>query len=197
LIGASFLVKSLVDFTKHGLGTDVVPVLVFGLGLVLLAVYVARSFKARRQDKDLERFEDLYRLIDSDVPIAAFPDRTVEVLEAQGPAGSNARARRIRELLSCRSAGLIWALAVARRIRPTPALLRAVNAVLAAGPRRPGEPGRFSPESEEPGHVGWSQETAYRTEAAARETLFALQSQVYSHPNPYERGKKRPGDSYR
>ena len=178
--GGGALAAGLAAASRGPFGADAVFEIVLGGGL--LAYYVGRSVMARRRSDEVERFGDLFRLIDGETPVSTFPDGTVEVLDSQGRAGSDALAALIHELLACRSEGLIWALAVARRVRPSRALVRAVQAVLSAAPQEPGRPGRFAAEVRAPGQPGWTPDTASRIEMAARETLFALQSRLYSHP---------------
>ncbi|MBU1227351.1 MAG: hypothetical protein KJ698_09110 [Actinobacteria bacterium] len=96
-------------------------------------------------------------------------DTAVEQLTAEGPAGSIALAQLIKDLLFCRSAGILHALEAARRVAPVPQLTEALEAVTGASEltESPANP-RFTPEIVGDGRCGWTSGTYEKVMAAAR-----------------------------
>lgn len=102
-------------------------------------------------------------------------DRALGELRSTAAEGSRAVAGLIRELLECRSPKLGGVLYVAQKLQPTPELLDAVRAVIAA-PSLASQPPRagFDPDIAGGGKIGWDDGRAAGIKTVAEKALREL-----------------------
>lgn len=103
--------------------------------------------------------------------------QAVEDLQSHKEEGSRALASLIGEMLNCRTEHITIAIAMVKHLVPTPELKEILNAMISAQPLKPvffG--GRFRPQIEGGGMIGWTDGTAARIRASAAEALMVLDS---------------------
>ncbi|HNR02698.1 MAG TPA: hypothetical protein PKK59_09195 [Anaerolineaceae bacterium] len=113
----------------------------------------------------------------------AYWKQALEDLQARGEEGSRALAALIAEMLNCRTEKITSALAMVKNLVPTRELKESLNAVISAQPLKPVfYGGRFHPQIEGGGMIGWTDGAAARIRAAAAEALKALESAQPQQP---------------
>lgn len=180
-MGLVLLLLTFVVLIDHGFGTDaaiyLVPCLVcFGFAIRYLIRYRKRRAIIREEGDD-PRFKDLYSFIRGEILLTpgSFPHEAVASLNKKGISGSNALAALILELLECRNPGIVWALAVAQKVLASPDLIASVRSVISASGLRYAYPGRFPPEIQGLGKIGWTDQTEARIKKVANNTLQVLE----------------------
>lgn len=83
----------------------------------------------------------------------------VETLKKEGEKGLLALENLIKELLKCRNERITLPLAVAEKIHPSASLFETIKTVYSAPGLINGERGRFTPEIEGGGKIGWTDGT--------------------------------------
>jgi hypothetical protein len=103
-------------------------------------------------------------------------NQSVSELRLEGPAGAQALAALIVELLAARCAEIQDVLSAASRLSSQPDLVNAVQRVISASPVIAGEPGRFPPVIVGGGRIGWDDAVARRIKEQASEVLTSLRA---------------------
>jgi enamine deaminase RidA (YjgF/YER057c/UK114 family) len=103
-------------------------------------------------------------------------NQAVDELKREGPAGVQALAALIDELLAARCAEIQDVLSVASRLSSQPDLVNAVQRVISASPVIAEQPGRFPPVIVGGGRIGWDDAVARRIKEQASEVLTSLRA---------------------